>query len=152
MASGDEAGTKASSERIAALEAALAERDAQNAELTAQVEALTKQVELLTEQLNRNSKNSHLPPSSDGPGKGSSGGHAARNKRKAERKRGGQKGHRGTHRELLPADRIDTVEDLFPALLHLEWVGGRDDRAVGPGLVGFPGLEGLPGGRAGMGT
>lgn len=91
----------------AALRAALAERDAR-------IAALSKQVELLTEQLNRNSKNSHLPPSSDGPGSGSGTGRAARNKRKAERKRGGQKGHRGSHRELLPADRVDTFEDLFP--------------------------------------
>ena len=51
-----------------ALETVVAELTARNAELTAKVEALTKQVELLTELLNRNSKNSHLPPSSDGPG------------------------------------------------------------------------------------
>jgi transposase len=114
--------------RVAALEAALAGRDARlaelaasnaelvasNAELTAKVEALTKQVEVLTELLNRNSKNSHLPPSSDGPGAGSREGRAARNKRKAERRRGGQKGHRGSHRELLPADRVHSFVDLFP--------------------------------------
>jgi transposase len=83
--------------------------------LTAKVEALTKQVEVLTGLLNRNSKNSHLPPSSDGPGSGSrEAASAAHNKRKAERKRGGQKGHRGSHRELLPVDRVDTFVDLFP--------------------------------------
>jgi transposase len=123
VASGDEAGKEAAdSARVAALEAALAERDAKiteltasNAELTAKVEALTKQVELLTELVNRNSGNSHLPPSSDGPGSGSRSARAERNKRKAERKRrGGQKGHRGSHRELLPAERVDTVVDLFP--------------------------------------
>jgi len=124
VAVGDEAnggtggGAAALAERdakLAELSASNAKLTAINAELTARVEALTKQVELLTEQLNRNSQNSHLPPSSDGPGSGSVGGRAARNKRKAERrKRGGQKGHRGTHRELLPADRIDKVEDLFP--------------------------------------
>jgi transposase len=91
-----------------------AELVAKNAELTTKLEALTKQVEILTELLNRNSKNSHLPPSSDGPGSSSGGGRAARNKRKAERRRGGQKGHRGSHRELLPAERVDTFEDLFP--------------------------------------
>jgi transposase len=100
--------------------AALAERDAKiaeltasNAELTAKVEALTQQVEQLTELMNRNSKNSHLPPSSDGPGSGLRG-RAERNKRKAERKRGAQKGHRGSHRELLSAGRVDTFIDLFP--------------------------------------
>lgn len=115
MAVGDEADSEAVKDaRIAALEVALAERDAKIAEQDARIAALTKQVELLTELLNRNSKNSHLPPSSDGPGSGSVSGRAARNKRKAERRRGGQKGHRGSHRELLSADHVDTFEDLFP--------------------------------------
>ncbi len=30
------------------------------------------------------------------------------------RKRGGQKGHRGKHRELLPPERVDTIVNLFP--------------------------------------
>ena len=109
--------------RIAALEAELAARDAivaakdgeiavrdariQELEqvvaaLTQQVAALLRQVEQLTERVNRNSRNSNLPPSSDPPGrpgassnKGPSGG---------KRKRGGQPGHRGRHRELVPAD------------------------------------------------
>ena len=98
----------------AELTASNAELTASNAELTAKVEALSKQVELLTELQNRNSKNSHLPPSSDGPGSGLRGGRAERNKRKAERKRGAQKGHRGSHRELLPAERVDTFVELFP--------------------------------------
>jgi transposase len=100
--------------KIAERDAKIAERDARIAELTAKVEALTKQVEQLTELLNRNSKNSHLPPSSDGPGSSFRGGRAERNKRKAERKRGAQKGHRGSHRELLPTERVDTFVDLFP--------------------------------------
>ena len=114
MAPGDEADTRAKDERIAALEAAIVDRDARIAALTSQVDAPTKQVEVLTELLNRNSKNSHLPPSSDKPGSSARGGKAARNKRKAERKRGAQKGHRGSHRELLPVERVDTVIDLFP--------------------------------------
>jgi transposase len=99
--------------RIALLEAALAERDAQIAVQAAQIAALTEQVAKLTEQVSRNSKNSHLPPSSDPPGS-SSGGAASGRRSKSKRKRGGQKGHRGSHRELLPADRVDTFEDLFP--------------------------------------
>jgi len=99
----------------AELRAAVAERDAKITELAGQVEALTKQVEVLTELLNRNSKNSHLPPSSDGPGSSPRSDRAERNKRKAERrKRGGQKGHRGSHRELLPAEQVDTFVNLFP--------------------------------------
>ena len=101
--------------KIAERDAKIAERDAKIAELSSQVAALTKQVEELTELLNRNSSNSHLPPSSDGPGSPPRNERAARNKRKAERrKRGGQKGRRGAHRELLPAEKVDTLYDLFP--------------------------------------
>jgi len=98
--------------QFAVQQAKLAERDAQLAALTEQVAKLTAQIEVLTELLNRNSKNSHLPPSSDGPGAG--GGAAGIRRPKSERKRGGQKGHRGSHRELLPAERVDTFVDLFP--------------------------------------
>ena len=83
-------------EQIALLKAALAERDARLAELTAQITKLTEQVAKLTEVLGRNSKNSHLPPSSDGPGSGSRTGSAGPQGRKSARKRGGQKGHRGS--------------------------------------------------------
>jgi len=69
-------------ERIAELEAEAAQKDVelsvrdarvaevegQVATLTAQVAALTKQVAELMEKLSRNSRNSHLPPSSDPPG------------------------------------------------------------------------------------
>ena len=117
----DDPGAEQGNTELEALRAALAERDAKLAEQAAKIaeqdekiDALLKQVERLTELLNRNSKNSHLPPSSDGPGAGSRGGKAARNKRKAERKRGAQKGHRGSHRELLPVDRVDLVQNLFP--------------------------------------
>lgn len=99
--------------RISALEKALAEREAENAELKERVAQLAALVEQLTEKLNRNSTNSHLPPSSDGPGAGSRGKRNPK-KPKSKRKRGGQKGHRGAHRQLLPPDSVDTVEDLFP--------------------------------------
>jgi uncharacterized coiled-coil protein SlyX len=70
-------------ERIAALEAEVARKDGelavrdariadlegQVATLTSQVAALTKQVAELMEKLGRNSRNSHLPPSSDPPGR-----------------------------------------------------------------------------------
>jgi transposase len=76
---------------------------AQNAELTAQVAKLT-------ELLGRNSKNSHLPPSSDGPGASAKG----KLRGKWGRKRGGQKGHRGNHRSLLLPESVNTFIDLFP--------------------------------------
>jgi len=112
---------RASAARIAALEAGIAERDtriaeqeARIAEQDAKVAALTAQVAKLTELLGRNSSNSHLPPSSDGPGAGSRGGAAGKTSRKFKRARGGQKGHRGNHRALLPPERVDLVIDLFP--------------------------------------
>lgn len=100
--------------RVALLEGALAERDAKLAEANARIAELTEQVSKLSELLGRNSKNSHLPPSSDGPGSGSAGGATGRMRSKSGRKRGGQKGHRGSHRELLPPERVDTFVELFP--------------------------------------
>jgi transposase len=104
-------------DRIAELEVSLAAKDARIAELTAQVTELTARVaELtahvakLTELLGRNSKNSHLPPSSDGPGAGAAG----RPRGDSLRKRGGQKGHRGNHRSLLPPESVSTFVELFP--------------------------------------
>ena len=115
MASSDEADQQRLEAESTGLRAALAERDAKIEALTKQVEALTKQVEELTELLGRNSNNSHLPPSSDGPGAAARNDRAARNKRKAERRKGGgQKGHRGSHRELLPVEQVDIFIDLFP--------------------------------------
>jgi transposase len=99
--------------RIAEQAARIAEQDAKIVEYGAKIAALSAQVAKLTELRDRNSRNSHLPPSSDGPGAGSSGGAAGR-RVKSGRKRGGQKGHRGSHRKLLPPERVDTVVNLFP--------------------------------------
>jgi transposase len=105
-------------ERIAELEAEGARKDARIAELegqvatlTGQVAALTKQVAELMEKLGRNSRNSHLPPSSDGPGQRGSGPGKGKS---GARKRGGQPGHGGSRRTLLPPDEVDEVVDLFP--------------------------------------
>jgi transposase len=94
--------------RIAELEAGLAARDARIAALEGQVAALTKQVAELLEKLGRNSRNSHLPPSSDAPG-------ARAGKGKGSgRKPGGQPGHGGAHRALVPLEQVDKVINLFP--------------------------------------
>ena len=113
-------------QRIAELEAELAvayarivEQDARIAEQDARILALTKQVELLLEQLGQNSGNSHKPPSSDPPGAG-----PQRKPGKGKKgKRGGQKGHRGTFRELLPASQVDEVVNLFPPQCENCWAG-----------------------------
>nr|WP_255216645.1 IS66 family transposase [Pseudenhygromyxa sp. WMMC2535] len=93
--------------RIAELEGEVA----RIAELEDKVAKLEAKIEQLLEKLGQNSSNSHLPPSSDGPGAGKN---ERKPKSKGKRKRGGQKGHRGAHRELLPPERVDEVIDLFP--------------------------------------
>jgi transposase len=99
----------------AAVEVAVAERDALIAVQAQQIAALSEQLAELKELLGRNSRNSHLPPSSDGPGASSRGGPPTGKPRgKSGRKRGGQKGHRGSHRALLPEERVNEFVDLFP--------------------------------------
>lgn len=100
--------------QLSRLSEQLVERDATIAAQAAQLAKLTEQVAELKELLGRNSRNSHLPPSSDGPGAGSGGGPASKPREKSGRKRGGQKGHRGSHRALLPSDQVNELVDLFP--------------------------------------
>jgi transposase len=101
---------------LAAREAELAARDAKVAKLEAIVAELTTKIEELTEKLGRNSTNSHLPPSSDGPGATSRGKRRKKSKKgKKGRKRGGQKGHRGAHRQLAPTEQVDEFIHLFPS-------------------------------------
>lgn len=68
------------------------------------ISALEAEVRELKEQVGRNSQNSSRPPSSDGP----------RVKRKppralSGRRRGGQPGHPGHQRVLLPVEQVDEV-------------------------------------------
>ena len=98
------------------------ERDAVIAELreqlAAQQEQLTaqkRQIDELTELLSRNSTNSHLPPSSDGPGAGKRLTERLRKlKSPGKRKRGGQKGRKGVSRARLDPSNVDVVRDFFP--------------------------------------
>jgi transposase len=59
--------------------------------------------------LSRNSSNSSRPPSSDPPGM-----KKAKKKTKSVRKQGGQPGHKGKNRKLLPAEAMDKIHDIFP--------------------------------------
>ena len=65
---------------LAARDAELAARDAELAARDARIAELEQQVAKLTEALIRNSTNSNLPPSSDGPGK-----NAAKRRRRTRR-------------------------------------------------------------------
>jgi transposase len=113
-------------QRIAELEAIVVAKDAeidalkeQVATLMATVASLTKQVADLTEKLGQNSRNSHLPPSSDAPG--SAGKASGGGKPKSERKRGGQRGHRGSRRQLVPESQVNEFIDLYPAECENCW-------------------------------
>jgi transposase len=104
--------------RIAELEAALADREALLAVRDAQIAALEREVKQLKEiiealqaKLSENSGNSGRPPSSDGPG---ARGNKQSRKRQSGKKRGGQPGHPGHRRELLPVEAVDHVVDVYP--------------------------------------
>src|SRR3972149_9437545 len=74
-----------------------------------QVQALQTEVAQLREQLGRNSQNSSQPPSSDAPSA------PPRPKRAPSgRKPGGQKGHPGHGRQLVPIEQVKHVIDLKP--------------------------------------
>lgn len=93
-------------------------RDQRIADLERKVEELTQLVATLTARLAQNSKNSHLPPSSDGPGARPP---AQKNKDDAQRKRGGQPGHGGHRRKLLPAAEVDHLVELYPKECESCW-------------------------------
>jgi hypothetical protein len=72
-------------------------------------ERLEGRVAELERRLNRSSRNSSLPPSQDPPsapprprGEGSA------------RKRGGQHGHEGRYRRLLPLEQVDEIVEHWP--------------------------------------
>ncbi len=113
-----EATVAAKDAQLAAKDARIGELEAQVAALMAQVAALAKQVAELTEKLGQNSRNSHLPPSSDPPGTGKPGGAT---RPKSKRPRGGQRGHRGSRRTLLPPAQVDELVDLYPAECESCW-------------------------------
>jgi len=104
-------------DRISELEAELAARVGHIAEQAEEIAALKVQVAELLEKLNQNSSNSHKPPSSDPPGNRKQ----RRATGKGKRKRGGQKGRKGSRRELLPPEKVDEFVEHFPAECESCW-------------------------------
>ena len=88
---------------LAEREAALAERDAALAERDAEVAELNRRLAEVERVLNRNSSNSSKPPSSDKPGA------KKRKKKQSGKKPGGQPGHKGKARSLVPHEDVDVV-------------------------------------------
>jgi len=112
--------------QITALQEELRKRDQvlgllqmQFAALRAEDTRLRGRVTELEEQLGRNSSNSSKPPSSDRPG--SRPPRASSKNRNRRRKRGGQPGHRGSHRVLLSSDKVDRVVDHYPGQCENCW-------------------------------
>ena len=74
------------------------------------IQELEARVEKLEHQLRRSSRNSSLPPSSDPPGAAPRRSQQDRSGKRA----GGQPGHEGHGRELLPASAVDEVIEHWP--------------------------------------
>jgi transposase len=79
----------------------------------------------LERKLNRSSRNSSAPPSSDPPSA------CTRSKDPSGRKRGAQDGHEGHGRPLLPAWAVDEVIEHRPARCRCGHVFAGDERPVG---------------------
>jgi len=71
---------------------------------------LSRRMQEAEEKLRTNSSNSSKPPSSDPPSVAK----ADKKRRGRKRKRGGQPGHPGTTRELLPPDQVDEIVRCMP--------------------------------------
>jgi transposase len=84
--------------------------------LQAELERLNKlELEMaeLRERLGQNSQNSSKPPSSDPPSASRPNKHQP-----SGRKRGGQRGHQGRARNLLPPEQVDQIVELRPVICH----------------------------------
>lgn len=68
------------------------------------------ELERIIAALTRNSSNSSRPPSSDPPGNKPN----RRGAGTSRRKQGGQPGHKGKKRQLLPPEEMDRIHNLFP--------------------------------------
>jgi hypothetical protein len=73
-----------------------------------EVSALRNEISVLREQVGQNSLNSSRPPSSDPPSV------PKRERPPSGRKRGGQPGHEGISRTLLPVDEVKAVIPVKP--------------------------------------
>jgi transposase len=102
-------------------DARLAERDARLADALARVAVLEKEIADLLEKLGKNSSNSNKPPSSDGPGNRAQRRKLDAKKRNGGRKRGGQPGHAGSSRALIPPEDVDEFVDHYPPACESCW-------------------------------
>ena len=114
--------------------------------LVSQVQALEAEVTSLREQVNRNSHNSSQPPSSDGPAVP-----PKRRSAKSGRKRGGQTGHPGHKRKLVPVEQVTEEHDVKPNQCGQcgQELNGADPEPYRHQVTEIPPV--VAGGRAGRG-
>src|SRR6202453_1668297 len=94
-------------EEIAKQQQQIVDAEKQIADAEKQIADLERQLALRKQ----NSTNSSKPPSSDGL----AGEPRERGRRKkSRRKAGGQPGHRGAHRPLVPVERVDEIQSVLP--------------------------------------
>lgn len=74
------------------------------------MDARIRELEQTIARLTRNSTNSSKPPSTDPPGLKK----PSTDKKPGTRKQGGQPGHKGKKRDLLPAEEMDAIHEIFP--------------------------------------
>lgn len=98
----------------------LAEQASQNGEQAKRIAELEALVVELKQRLDENSSNSSKPPSSDSPSAREKN-RAKRKRRASTRKRGGQPGHKGSCRHLLPHEEVDETKDIFPSRCENCW-------------------------------
>jgi transposase len=97
----------------AALHEQVTSLQAERATLQSQVTTLQAEVQDLQTRLGQDSSNSFRPPSSDSP-KASAKNRANGRRTPTGRKRGGQLGHPGRYRALLPPERADDIVVVAP--------------------------------------
>lgn len=85
-------------------------RDARIAELETQLAAALARIAELEELVRKSSSNSSKPPSSDGPAK-----KLFRRPKPSGKKPGGQPGHKGWKRALVPVEEVDQHHDCIPS-------------------------------------
>jgi transposase len=109
--------------RIAELEAEVAELKQLLATALSRIAQQDARIAELEARLGQNSRNSSKPPSSDPPGTQRPG------QSPTGRKPGGQPGHKGNRRELLPLEEVDHVIDVVPEKCGTcqEKLSGRDE-------------------------
>ena len=111
-------------------------------DLAERVERLGERLRRLEEQVRQDSRTSSKPPSQDPPKTRQQRRAQARAKAKellagdrAERKAGGQGGHRGAGRKLVPEDQVDEIVDHYPHACGGCGRGfGEDERRLGRGF------------------